>query len=294
MKQEEIPKIISSLETPPDAPIEQLRTSVSNWNVLFGSKIQASGFKLLGFIRTDDERMKVADWISKNSVFPVVDMCRPQTIDLTTLDDRRIPETFRLDYGSQILETCMMGDLVFELEWQRVSTTRSKRKKNTMEIKREHFVSLAIANQNGIKYDSILSNVSGGKGKRMSDERMGTDCFKYRMWWIWQAFSDWENWTRGHITICLTAVCDENGNLLACRAVSDCSMTLGTAKCQIAEPKKSGACCEAKYAWGWATGTIEVEIEIEGNGFKVKTKGTFGSSASGEGQLVDCCKCIQK
>lgn len=274
IEQSPLPVLPPSLARLPDPAVRQLRSSLDNLNKVYGLSVNASGFKAIGIVATEDHRVSVIQWINQNAVFPVGEMDRSRSVRFLSGADAATQTGARIeDFLAGVGDRVSLGDFAVQMQYS--------------DPVAGDFSTIAIVGPEGIKFDTLLFGVFTSAPGQLDPYSARTDCEWWRFGWIWQ--STFAEMTRGEVKMCLTVICDNAGNAIDCDTSKHCFMQIGTCDVDITNVKAAGNCCTADCAWGVATGTVTAKVKLNLGRLTVEFEGTFGSTAKGGRTLRDCC-----
>lgn len=252
--------------------LEQLAAGAANWNDIYGDVVRLTGFRLLGRCATRPQRDAVRGWLAAHSVFPTGNADYPESLELHAIDEAT-DESAAATLAT-IDDRLALGDQVVEISWSRGDA--------------DQFKTLAIADREGLRYDSLLTNVATSGPVEYEPDERHTDCVDIRIGWIWQRQR--QDMTRGRILLCLSAECDAAGRLVRCpEPTRFMFMQLGSVDGDVINVRRVGNCCVALCAWAWATATITVKVKAKYGGLEIEISGGFGTVGKGGRELKDCC-----
>jgi len=244
----------------PNAVKTKLETAIDNWNTLYGTNVQVTGWSYQGTIDSTAELNTVLDailspdsaWLPDINIDDTSSATASLLADITGLDAQTIS-----DWEDLVESLIQTGMHLVTINWQKGTET---------------FTTTCVTDNTNIIYDNMLSNAV------MVEAKSKTKCFDYQISWLWGS-------ERGSIIVNLDCVCVE-GHIVACPHTCTAYMTLGDAKvnCKIT---KTENCCFLNYSWAWATPLVTITVQTDN--FTLQTSG-IGSSGQGSGSCYCCCE----
>ena len=244
----------------PNAVKTKLETAIDNWNTLYGTNVQATGWSYQGTIDSTAELDTVLDAILSSDLawLPDIDIDDTSSATASLLDDVTGLDAQTISDWEDLVESLIQtGMHLVTINWQKGTDT---------------FTTTCVTDDIDIIYDNMLSNAV------MVETKSKTKCFDYQISWLWGS-------ERGRIIVNLDCVCVE-GHIVACLHTCTAYMTLGDAKvnCKITQTEN---CCYLNYSWAWATPLVTITVQTDN--FTLQTSG-IGSSGQGSGSCYCCCE----
>lgn len=244
----------------PMAALQDLDTAIHNWNQIYGTNVQATGYFYRGRIDSVSELNETVTGIldPDRAWIPDIDVNNPASADAKLLSELlpQIRQEALESWESMVRSKVQVGLHIVQINWRKGSET---------------FTTTCVTNDSTIVYDNMLSNAVL---VRASSRR---DCEDLVIEWLWGG-------ERGRITASLRAVCT-GGKVINCERNCSANMSLGSAQVNC-KTRVMGNCCILDYSWAW--GTPLVWITVKGDNFTLETSG-IGSSGEGSGSCTDCC-----
>jgi hypothetical protein len=259
--------------TLPAKPQSLLKTSLRNWNKLFGKNVEMEGWSYYGEITTKKQANDIRDEMTDplKVYFPSWQASEPNKMRILRIrDDRTVTRNKVKKWQEMVRKSVKVGQHAILIRWK--NNQKGKLPKT--------FETTCVVDKKSIVYDSMLSNtVTVDSHSR---------CFDYHIGWIWQ--TNFADMTRGKIWADCNPVCSPNGTLISCDFDCGGDMVLGDAKCAgSVAPVPGTNCCNLSYSWGWGTPLITVSVTIVAGKSTVVVSGSLGSKGSGMGACTCCC-----
>ncbi len=244
----------------PVAVLEDLDSAIKNWNQIYGTSVQATGYFYQGRIDSVFELDETVAGIldPDRAWIPDIDVSGSASADARLLSELlpQVRSEALENWRSMVKSRVQVGLHIFQIDWRKGNET---------------FTTTCVTNDSTIVYDNMLSNavLVGASSRR--------NCEDFVIEWLWGR-------ERGRITVSLWAVC-KDGKVVNCERNCSANMSLGSAQVKC-KTRVVGNCCILDYSWAW--GTPLVWITVKGDNFTLETSG-IGSSGEGSGSCTDCC-----
>ena len=244
----------------PNTVKTKLETAIDNWNTLYGTNVQATGWSYEGTIDSATELDTILDVIlsADSAWLPDANINDTSSATAVLLEDVVGLNSQTISGWEDLVESLIQtGMHLVTINWQKGTDT---------------FTTTCVADDTDIIYDNMLSNAV------MVEIKSKKKCFDYVISWLWGN-------QRGNILVFLDCVCVE-GHISACPYTCTAYMTLGDAKvnCKITQTED---CCYLNYSWAWATPLVTISVQTDN--FTLQTSG-IGSSGQGSGSCFCCCE----
>lgn len=246
----------------------QLQDAQTNFNAQFGSQLLLISWEEQGTIDDVTERQAIVDAMTNPPTVYLLDgdPTVPSSMMAVKLENGTAEEI--AEWTATVESIVAVGQHVVQLTWEVVASGAQ-------------FTSLTVADDSGIRLDSMLSTIAlvQESGTGTLRNKIATTGDGVDILWIWGSI-------RGEIRWEVTCI---PGCPRSC--TSDCRawMTLGEAKIECREEAVASG-CKLYYGWAWRTPTGSIRITWDAKKLKFEIEVTgLGSSGSGNGSVIDAC-----
>lgn len=251
-----------------DVCVAELAIAREQWNRLHGGHCRLEDWVCLGECSGRASTEAYLAWLASGVPCLKGDLGRGAELELVSAGVAGQPA------HPELVSLLRLPSLLFKVRW---STPEGG-----------GFETFAIGQPEGLRFDPLMACAVLEEERIIPPTERNTDIFHRDFGWIWQSKG---SYTRGFVHAELTVVCD-GGKAVKCRYFASHGFNLGSSDIKLlpTPPAVSGACAQTAYKWAIATGSITASVTVVAGGLNASFSGTFGSTAGGEGGLLDCCK----